>query len=72
MKCQPGFTTELGAANKTQCFLIPYDIGINDEGEPYECGRDEFSPPGSDKESFLIPWFLIGWFCGPTVFRLFK
>ena len=54
MKCQPGFTTELGAANKTQCFLIPYDIGINDEGEPYECGRDEFSPPGSDKESFLI------------------
>jgi len=52
VKCQPGFTTELGAANKTQCFLIPYDVGINDEGEPFECGRDEFSPPGSDKEGF--------------------
>ena len=63
MKCQPGFTTELGAANKTQCFLIPYDIGINDEGEPYECGRDEFSPPGSDKESFfkilLSDWLVL-------------
>lgn len=50
--------TERGAANKTECFLIPYDVGINEEGEPFECKKDEFSPPGSDKEGFRSVFLL--------------
>ena len=53
LKCPPGYMTERGAANKTECFLIPYNVGVNEEGEPFECKKDEFSPPGSDKEGFF-------------------
>ena len=64
VKCQPGFTTEQGAINQTECFLIPYNVGINEDGEPFVCGKDEFSPPGSDKEVFNFKFLL-----GPLIYQ---